>query len=172
MELAGAGQRVVRLKGGDPAVFGRAGEEIEACQEKGVRVRMVPGITAALAAASALTCSLTHRHHAQRVQFVTGHDRNGSLPADLDLKALADPRATTCIYMGRETARILARQLLEQGLEETTPAAAVSSVSRSDETVIRTNLANLAAGEIAKDRMGRRWCLSARRCSRIGVRRT
>src|SRR3712207_1541997 len=83
--LAQTGERVVRLKGGDPAVFGRAGEEIEACRAHGIRVRMVPGITAALAAASTLAVSLTHRNHAQRVQFVTGHDRNGELPSDLDL---------------------------------------------------------------------------------------
>ncbi len=133
VELASAGERVVRLKGGDPALFGRAGEEIEACREAGIPVRMVPGITAALAAASALTLSLTHRRHAQRVQFVTGHDRHGQLPPHLDLDALADPRATTCIYMGRETAAALARRLIEHGLAGRTPVTVVSNVSRPDQ---------------------------------------
>jgi uroporphyrin-III C-methyltransferase/precorrin-2 dehydrogenase/sirohydrochlorin ferrochelatase len=144
VDLAKAGQRVVRLKGGDPAIFGRAGEEIEACRAHGVRVRMVPGITAALAAASALTLSLTHRHYAQRVQFVTGHDRHGDLPKDLDLDALADPRATTCIYMGRETAKALSARLIERGLRPGTPAAVISNVSRQDERAAATTLGALA----------------------------
>jgi uroporphyrin-III C-methyltransferase/precorrin-2 dehydrogenase/sirohydrochlorin ferrochelatase len=144
VDRAKAGQRVVRLKGGDPAVFGRAGEEIEACRAHGVRVRMVPGITAAIAAASALTLSLTHRHHAQRVQFVTGHDRHGELPADLDLDALADPRATTCIYMGRETAKALSTRLIERGLRPGTPVTVISNVSRKDERVVATTLGALA----------------------------
>ncbi|HEX2135161.1 MAG TPA: siroheme synthase CysG [Microvirga sp.] len=146
IELARAGQRVVRLKGGDPAVFGRAGEEIEACRAHGIRVRMVPGITAALAAASALSLSLTHRSFAQRVQFVTGHDRNGSLPAELDLDALADPRVTTCVYMGRETAQELAGQLIARGLHAATPATVISNVSRSDESAVAASIGELAAG--------------------------
>ncbi|HEX2552984.1 MAG TPA: siroheme synthase CysG [Microvirga sp.] len=146
VRLARGGERVVRLKGGDPAVFGRAGEEIEACRANGIRVRMVPGITAALAAASALTVSLTHRGLAQRLQFVTGHDRHGNLPPDLDLDALADPRATTCIYMGRETAQRLAGRLLDRGLPPTTPAAVVGSVSRPEELALATTLGALARG--------------------------
>ena len=146
VDLARAGQRVVRLKGGDPAIFGRAGEEMEACRAHGVRVRMVPGITAALAAASSLSLSLTHRRHAQRVQFVTGHDRNGELPPDLDLDALADPRATTCIYMGRETARVLAGHLIARGLHEATPATVISNVSRKDESAVTTTVGELAGG--------------------------
>jgi uroporphyrin-III C-methyltransferase/precorrin-2 dehydrogenase/sirohydrochlorin ferrochelatase len=106
----------------------------------------VPGITAALAAASALTVSLTHRNHAQRVQFVTGHDRHGELPPDLDLDALADPRATTCIYMGRETAQRLAGQLLDRGLSPATPASVISSVSRREEEALATTLGEIASG--------------------------
>ncbi|HEX2510944.1 MAG TPA: siroheme synthase CysG [Microvirga sp.] len=146
VDLARAGRRVVRLKGGDPAIFGRAGEEMEACRAHGVRVRMVPGITAALAAASSLSLSLTHRRHAQRVQFVTGHDRNGQLPPDLDIDALADPRATTCIYMGRETARVLAGHLIARGLHEATPATVISNVSRKDESAVTTTVGELAGG--------------------------
>jgi uroporphyrin-III C-methyltransferase / precorrin-2 dehydrogenase / sirohydrochlorin ferrochelatase len=154
VELALAGERVVRLKGGDPAVFARAGEELEACRAHGVRVRMVPGVTAALAAASALTLSLTHRDHAQRVQFVAGHDRNAELPPDLDLDALADPRATTCVYMGRETAMTLARRLVENGLSAATPAAIVSNLSRPDEDKTLANLGALAAGTVSFPRSG------------------
>ncbi|WP_046868943.1 siroheme synthase CysG [Microvirga massiliensis] len=146
VDLAGAGQRVVRLKGGDPAIFGRAGEEIEVCRAHGIPVRMVPGITAALAAASALSLSLTHRRHAQRVQFVTGHDRHGELPSELDLDALADPRATTCIYMGRETSRALAGHLIARGMPAATPATIISNVSRKDESAVVTSIGELAAG--------------------------
>jgi uroporphyrin-III C-methyltransferase/precorrin-2 dehydrogenase/sirohydrochlorin ferrochelatase len=146
IEFAEAGRRVVRLKGGDPAIFARAGEEIEACRARGIRVRMVPGITAALAAASSLTLSLTHRGHAQRVQFVTGHDRHGRLPQDLDMEALADPRATTCIYMGRDTAQAMSQRLIEHGLHAATPAAIVSNVSRDNEDQIATTLGALADG--------------------------
>jgi uroporphyrin-III C-methyltransferase/precorrin-2 dehydrogenase/sirohydrochlorin ferrochelatase len=148
VDLAGAGQRVVRLKGGDPAIFGRAGEEIEVCRAHGIPVRMVPGITAAVAAASALSLSLTHRHHAQRVQFVTGHDRHGELPPELDLDALADPRATTCIYMGRETSRVLAGYLIAHGLSAATPATIISNVSRMNESAVETSIGELAAGAI------------------------
>jgi uroporphyrin-III C-methyltransferase / precorrin-2 dehydrogenase / sirohydrochlorin ferrochelatase len=146
VDLAGAGQRVVRLKGGDPSIFGRAGEEIEACRAHGIPVRMVPGITAALAAASALSLSLTHRRHAQRVQFITGHDRRGELPPELDLDALADRRATTCIYMGRETSRALAGRLIAHGLPAGTPATIISNVSRANESAVETSIGELAAG--------------------------
>jgi uroporphyrin-III C-methyltransferase/precorrin-2 dehydrogenase/sirohydrochlorin ferrochelatase len=147
--LATAGNRVVRLKGGDPSIFGRAGEEMDACRARGIRVRMVPGITAALAAASALTVSLTDRRHAQRVQFVTGHDRHGELPSDLNMNALSDPRATTCVYMARETAAALARRMIEHGLPASTPAVIVSNVSRSDEDGTATTLGGIADGSAA-----------------------
>ena len=107
---------------------------------------MVPGVTAALAAASALTLSLTHRGLAQRVQFVTGHDRHGALPPDLDLDALADPRATTCLYMGRETAAALARSLVERGLPPHTPAFAVTNVSLANEKVTAGTIGDIARG--------------------------
>ncbi|MET0670686.1 MAG: siroheme synthase CysG, partial [Xanthobacteraceae bacterium] len=84
VELARNGKRVVRLKGGDPMIFGRAGEEIEACRKAGIAVEVVPGITAAQGAASRLGVSLTQRHHARRVQYVTGHAGDGELPHDLD----------------------------------------------------------------------------------------
>jgi uroporphyrin-III C-methyltransferase / precorrin-2 dehydrogenase / sirohydrochlorin ferrochelatase len=146
VSLARKGKRVVRLKGGDPGIFGRAGEEIAACQTAGIPVAMVPGVTTATAAAAALGLSLTQRESARRVQFVTGHDRNGHLPPDLDLAALADPRATTCIYMGRRTAAELARRLVREGLSATTPAVAMANVSRPEERTIRTTLGEIARG--------------------------
>lgn len=146
VDLALAGERVVRLKGGDPAIFGRTGEEVEACRDAGVPVRIVPGVTTASAAAAWLGLSLTHRDHAQRVQFVTGHDRHGGLPADLDLDALADPRATTVIYMGRRTAAGLAQALLARDLPGDTPVIVASDVSRPGAARIATTLRGLAEG--------------------------
>ncbi len=146
VDLALAGQRVVRLKGGDPTIFGRAGEEVEACRAAGVPVRIVPGVTAASAAAASLGLSLTHRDHAQRLQFITGHDRHGRLPDALDLDALADPAATTVVYMGRRTAGPLAEQLMARGLSGATPAVVISNVSRRGEERRHTTLAGLAAG--------------------------
>ena len=84
VSLAKTGKRVVRLKGGDPMIFGRAGEEIAACRAAGIAVEVVPGISAAQGAAASLGVSLTHRSHARRLQYVTGHDRDGHLPEDID----------------------------------------------------------------------------------------
>jgi uroporphyrin-III C-methyltransferase/precorrin-2 dehydrogenase/sirohydrochlorin ferrochelatase len=144
VDLALAGHRVVRLKGGDPAIFARTGEEVAACREAGVPVRIVPGITTASAAAASLSGSLTHRDHAQRVQFVTAHDRHGGLPEDLNLGALADPRTTTVVYMGRRTAPALAARLIESGLSPDTAVTAMSDVSRPTQKHLETTLAGIA----------------------------
>jgi uroporphyrin-III C-methyltransferase/precorrin-2 dehydrogenase/sirohydrochlorin ferrochelatase len=149
--LAQEGKRVVRLKGGDPAVFGRAGEELEACRTAGIPVTMVPGVTAATAAVAALNLSLTHREVARRVQFVTGHDQDGRLPPDLDVAALADPKATTCVYMARRTAPELARDLVAHGLPASTPAVAMTNVSRPEEETVRTTVGDLANRELPGD---------------------
>src|SRR6202023_3405178 len=103
LQLAGQGKHVVRLKSGDPGIFGRAGEEIEACRKAGIEVTIVPGITAAQGAAASLGVSLTHRQHSRRLQFVTGHAKDGKLPADLEWSAIADPSATTVLYMPKRT---------------------------------------------------------------------
>ncbi len=108
--LAKSGRRVVRLKGGDPMIFGRAGEEIDACRDAGIVVEIVPGITAAQGAASRLGISLTHRNAARRVQYLTGHGEDGALPADIDYASLADPRATTIVYMPKKTLRSAGRE--------------------------------------------------------------
>lgn len=146
VDMALEGKRVVRLKGGDPAIFGRTGEEVAACREAGVPVRIVPGVTTASAAAATLGCSLTHRHHAQRLQFVTGHDLHGDLPADLNIDALADGRSTTVVYMGRRTASRLAARLIDRGLPGDTPVTAVSDVSRPTQAHLSTSVAELAQG--------------------------
>uniref|UniRef100_UPI002C5A5184 uroporphyrinogen-III C-methyltransferase n=1 Tax=Enterovirga sp. TaxID=2026350 RepID=UPI002C5A5184 len=148
VDLALAGERVVRLKGGDPAIFGRTGEEVAACREAGVPVRIVPGITTASAAAAALGGSLTHRDHARRVEFVTGHDRTGRLPQDLDFAALADPRTTLVVYMARRTAAELAQRLLREGRAPATPAEAMTDVSRPDAAVAPMTLGDLARSGI------------------------
>jgi uroporphyrin-III C-methyltransferase/precorrin-2 dehydrogenase/sirohydrochlorin ferrochelatase len=144
VRLAREGKRVVRLKGGDPTVFGRAGEEVEACRAAGIPVGIVPGVTAAAAAAAALNLSLTHRDVARRVQFVTGHDRHGHLPPDLDIAALADPKATTCLYMAGRTAPALARDLIQHGLPASTPVVVMTNVSLKKEQTLRTTVGGLA----------------------------
>ncbi len=129
VELALAGETVVRLKGGDPLVFGRATEEIEACRAAGIEVGVVPGISAAQGAAASLGFSLTERREARRIQFVTGHGADGRLPKDIDWKAVADPAATTIVYMPRATLGEFARSAIEAGLAPDTPAVAVASAT-------------------------------------------
>lgn len=143
IKLARQGKRVVRLKAGDPMVFGRAGEEIAALDAAGIPVSVVPGITAALAAASSLGVSLTHRDAAHSVRFVTGHSRQGGLPADLDWRGLADAQTSLMVYMGGRTGGAFAARLMREGLPAATPVAVVSAVSRRDETRWTGQLAEL-----------------------------
>jgi uroporphyrin-III C-methyltransferase/precorrin-2 dehydrogenase/sirohydrochlorin ferrochelatase len=144
IKLAKSGKRVVRLKGGDPMIFGRAGEEIDACRTANIPVEVVPGISAAQGAASRLLVSLTHRSHARRLQYVTGHDRDGKLPADIDWRALADPAATTVIYMPKKTLRELSARARAHGLDPTTPAVAVANATRPNEITIADTIAGIA----------------------------
>jgi len=131
--LALQGRHVVRLKSGDPMIFGRAGEEIEHLERAGVPVDVVPGITAGIALASVLGVSLTHRETAQSVRFVTGCARTGRLPDNLDWRGLADPLTTVIFYMAGGTAGAIAARLMEEGLPPDTPAVMVSDVSRNGE---------------------------------------
>ncbi len=128
VEAALAGERVVRLKGGDPAIFARATEEIEACRHAGVSVRICPGVTAASAAAADLGLSLTLRGLARKLTFVTAHARAGE-DLDLDWGSLADPGATLAIYMGRAAAQEVSMRLIEAGLPGSTPVALVENAS-------------------------------------------
>ena len=145
VSLAASGKRVVRLKSGDPMIFGRASEEIAALERGGITVDIVPGITAAQGAAASLKVSLTHRTGARRVQFITGHARDGRLPDDLDLAALADPGATTAVYMPRATVEVLCERLLCAGAAPSRPAWAIFNATRRDEKVVSATLATIAA---------------------------
>jgi uroporphyrin-III C-methyltransferase/precorrin-2 dehydrogenase/sirohydrochlorin ferrochelatase len=143
ISLAKAGRRVVRLKGGDPMIFGRADEEISACRAAGITVEVVPGITTAQGAASRLLVSLTHRGKARRVQYLTGHGRDGKLPADIDWASLADPAVTTVVYMPTKTLPELVANAVQAGLDPATPAVAVERATRADERVIAATIADL-----------------------------
>src|SRR4051794_7945211 len=130
--------------GGDPLIFGRAGEEIEACAKAGVPVEVVPGISAVQGAAARLAAPLTHRALARRLQVMAGHDHGGALPSDVNWQALADPSATTAIYMPRRTLERLLATGIERGLAPDTPAVAVVNATRPGEQVIRATAATLA----------------------------
>lgn len=141
--FAQEGLRVVRLKGGDPFIFGRGGEELEACREAGVECHVVPGVTAALAASADAGAPLTHRGLAQAVTFVTGHAAVGAEP-DLDWAALARPNHTVVIYMGVSTAPGIAARLMDAGRSGATPALIVENASRANERRLTTTLSGLA----------------------------
>lgn len=133
VKLARQGKRVVRLKAGDPMIFGRAGEEIARLDREGIPVSVIPGITAALAAASSFGVSLTHRDHAHSVRFVTGYSKRGGFPESLDWQGLADSETSLIFYMGGRTAARMAEHLMAYGLSAYTPVAIAASVSRPDE---------------------------------------
>jgi uroporphyrin-III C-methyltransferase len=137
------GLTVVRLKGGDPFIFGRGGEELEACRAAGVACQVVPGVTAALAASAGAGAPLTHRGAAQSVTFVTGHAAQGREP-DLDWPALGRANHTVVIYMGLSQAAPIAARLMEAGRSGSTPALIVENASRADERRVSTTLAGLA----------------------------
>lgn len=145
IQLARSGKQVVRLKSGDPLVFGRAGEEIEACAKAGVPCSVVPGVTAAQGAAAAIGVSLTHRDAARRLQYVTGHDRRGALPEDLNWGALADPSVTTVVYMPKRTLGVLLERAITEGLAPETPALVVFNATRPNQAVVTGHAADLAA---------------------------
>lgn len=143
VQLAQAGETVVRLKGGDPLIFGRATEEIDACRAAGIPISIIPGISAAQGAAASLGFSLTERKRARRIQFVTGHGADGKLPADIDWGAMADRKATTVLYMPRKTLGEFVRRGLAKGLDPATPAVAIASATRPDEAHIAGTVADI-----------------------------
>ena len=144
VDYAATGARVVRLKSGDAGIFGRLEEEIETLRATGIGYEIVPGVTSACVAAARAGIPLTRRNTARRVQFVTGADATGQLPQNLNWAALADPDATTVVYMGRRTFPTLAAKLIAQGLAPETPVLFAESLGRADERLVRTTIAKLA----------------------------
>lgn len=148
-----AGKRVVRLKGGDPAMFARTAEEVAALVQAGVTVRICPGVTTASAAVAATGTSLSLRGLARRVQFVTAHARTGEM-IDLDWAALADTQSTLAFYMGRSAAGTISERLVAAGLPGATPVLVACDVSLPDARYLSTrlDLLPLAVRAIAEDR--------------------
>ena len=141
VEHARKGAHVVRLKSGDPTVFGRLDEEIDALEAAGISWRIVPGITAASAAVAGIGQSLTKRGRNGSVRFLTGHDTKGF--ADHDWKALARPGEVAAIYMGKRAARFIQGRLLMHGANPATPVTVIENASRPDARVLATTLAQL-----------------------------
>ncbi|PTQ64755.1 uroporphyrinogen-III C-methyltransferase [Sphingomonas sp. PP-CE-3G-477] len=145
VEYARTGIRVVRLKSGDAGMFGRLEEEIVALRAAGIPFEIVPGISAASAAAAAAQIPLTRRLSARRVQFVTGHDVTGDLPEQRNMAALADPEATTVVFMPKRTFPALAASLIAHGLSPDTPAMIAENIGHPDQSLARSTIAELAA---------------------------
>ncbi|WP_224814141.1 uroporphyrinogen-III C-methyltransferase [Hasllibacter sp. MH4015] len=143
VDYARQGGRVVRLKSGDSGLFGRLEEELVALREAGIPYEIIPGVPSAIAAAAAAGIPLTRRLTARRVQFVTGHDASGELPSDISLDALADPTASTVVFMGKRTFPKLAAALMERGLPGDTPALLAEGVSTPEQALLRTDVAGL-----------------------------
>ncbi len=144
VDYANTGAHVVRLKSGDGGLFGRLEEELVALREAGIEYEIIPGIPSAVAAAAAAGIPLTRRMTARRVQFVTGHDVSGKLPDDLNLPALADPDATTVVFMGKRTFPLLVKALHAHGLPLDTPALMAESVSTPDQKLHRSSVGELS----------------------------
>lgn len=144
VDYARGGARVVRLKSGDPGIFGRLEEEITALRAAGIGFEIIPGVTSASAAAAAAGIPLTRRLEARRVQFVTGHDVSGGLPEGLNLAALADGAATTVVFMPKRTFARFAARLTEAGLPGDTPALLAENVSHPDQRLTHSTVAALA----------------------------
>jgi uroporphyrin-III C-methyltransferase len=139
--LALAGQKVVRLKSGDPTIFGRLDEEMTACEQAEIAYRIVPGITAASAAVAGIGQSLTQRGRNTAVRFMTGHDMKGF--ADHDWAALARPGEVAAVYMGKKSARFVQGRLLMHGAAPTMPVTVIENASRTNQRVLETTLGQL-----------------------------
>ncbi len=144
VDYARGGQKVVRLKSGDSGMFGRLEEEIVAITAEGFDYEVIPGVTSAMAAAAAAKIPMTRREKSRRVQFVTGHALTGELPEDINLPALADPDATTAIFMGKRTFPGLAAKLMAAGMPGDTSTLLAENVSHPNQNIIRSTVAELA----------------------------
>ena len=143
VRLAREGKRVLRLKGGDPFIFGRGGEEIETLADHEIPFQVCPGITAASACSAYSGIPLTHRDHAQACVFVTGHAKDG--PIDLDWEALIRPNQTVAVYMGLAHIEALARAFVERGADPDLPAAVIDNGARANQRVVTGTLRTIAA---------------------------
>ncbi|WP_222948150.1 uroporphyrinogen-III C-methyltransferase [Thauera sedimentorum] len=143
VKLAGQGLSVVRLKGGDPFIFGRGGEEMQELVEAGIACEVVPGVTAASGMAACTGIPLTHRDHAQTLVFTTGHLKDGTV--NLDWEALARPHQTVVIYMGLGALEIICSELIAHGLPADTPAAVVHAASTPRQRMVTSPIRSLPA---------------------------
>ncbi|THF57233.1 uroporphyrinogen-III C-methyltransferase [Pseudothauera rhizosphaerae] len=143
VKLARQGLKVVRLKGGDPFIFGRGGEEMQELVEAGIACEVVPGVTAAAGMAACTGIPLTHRDHAQTLIFTTGHLKDGTV--NLDWTALARPHQTVVIYMGLGALEIICTQLVAHGLPADTPAAVVHAATTPQQRIVTAPVRNLPA---------------------------
>ncbi|MEZ8823675.1 uroporphyrinogen-III C-methyltransferase [Vibrio sp. 10N.261.55.A7] len=142
VDKANEGKKVVRLKGGDPFIFGRGGEELETLAENGVKFEVVPGITAAAGATAYAGIPLTHRDHAQSVQFITGHiQKDGTA---IHWPSLAQSNNTLVFYMGLKQCPHIVKSLIEHGLAEETPCAIIENGTRKEQKVLTGTLKELA----------------------------
>ena len=144
VELARRGLRVLRLKGGDPFVFGRGGEECLALAQAEIPFRVVPGVTSGIGGLAYAGIPVTHRGFGTTATFVTGHDKAGGLPADLDWDVLARMPGALVFYMALGTMETIAERLVAAGMPPMTPVAIVSSASTAAQSVVETNLAHCA----------------------------
>lgn len=142
VDLARVGKKVMRLKGGDPFVFGRGGEEALHLVRNGIPFEVVPGITSSAGCAAYAGIPLTHRGLAQGVRFVTGHSK-GDEPLELDWRSLADPETTLVVYMGMSNVSEIAGKLIENGLSDDTPVAVINMGTRPAQKTLITNLSAL-----------------------------
>ncbi len=143
VSLAKSGRRVIRLKGGDPFVFGRGGEEAVHLAENGIPFQVVPGITSSAGCAAYAGIPLTHRGLSTSVRFIAGHRQDGK-DLDLDWQSIADPETTLVIYMGRTNVRVIAAELMAAGLAADTPAGIIYSGTLPEQRTIVTTLVRLA----------------------------
>ena len=140
IEHAKNGKNVLRLKGGDSLIFGRATEEIQACEQAGVQFKLIAGISAAQGVSAALGISMTDREYSRRVQFVTGSGKRGGLPPEIDFGAIADKDAATFVYMPRTTSENFVAKAIANGLSPRTPAAIICDGTRASQKVFITTI--------------------------------
>ena len=151
VELAKAGKRVLRLKGGDPFVFGRGGEEAQTLVQHGVPIRIIPGISAGIGGLAYAGIPVTHRDVNQSVTFVTGHDQSGSTPSSLDWQAISKGSQVIVIYMGMKHIAHIASELRAAGRSAQEPCAVVTTATTAQQHVLETTLGTIEADIAAAD---------------------